>query len=374
MIVRIVPVSLFMWKTHKDTLLFFPFCGHGCHFNPLRYNSPMAFIKINKENFYHNLNQIALKTGAKDKIAIVLKDNAYGHGLVLMAKLASEYGIKHAVVRNSVEAQQIEVFFETILVLGDSIMKHEKYRYTINSVEEIKQAQKGAKVELKVDTGMHRNGIAVDELEEALKAIKKQGLELTGLMTHYRSADELSSELFWQQKQFEVVKEKVKSLGFTNVRIHSHNSAAILRSKAFTEDLVRVGIAAYGYNELPHPFDITLLKPVLSLYAKKISSRVLKKGERMGYGGEYVANENMTVSTYDLGYGDGWCRRGGNGVYVTAENLPILERVSMDFISLEGNKEEVCIMDDAQDAARQLGTISYEITTSLSSSIKRYLI
>jgi alanine racemase len=55
----------------------------------------MAFIKINKQNFYHNLNQIALKTGSVDKIAIVLKDNAYGHGLELMAKLASEFGIKH---------------------------------------------------------------------------------------------------------------------------------------------------------------------------------------------------------------------------------------------------------------------------------------
>jgi alanine racemase len=334
----------------------------------------MAFIKINKENFYHNLNQIALKTGAKDKIAIVLKDNAYGHGLVLMAKLASEYGIKHAVVRNSVEAQQIEAFFETILVLGDSIMKHEKYRYTINSVEEIKQAQKGAKVELKVDTGMHRNGIAVDDLEEALKSIKKQGLELTGLMTHYRSADELSSELFWQQKQFEVVKEKVKSLGFTNVRIHSHNSAAILRSKSFTEDLVRVGIGAYGYNELPHTFDVTLLKPVLSLYAKKISSRVLKEGERVGYGGDYVAPKEMSVSTYDLGYGDGWCRGDAKTAFMIAEELPILGRVSMDFISLSSNKNEICVFNDAQDAAKQLGTISYEVITALHTDIQREII
>ncbi len=65
----------------------------------------MAFIKINKQNFYHNLNQIALKTGSLEKIAIVLKDNAYGHGLKLMAKLASEFGIQHAVVRKTVEAE-----------------------------------------------------------------------------------------------------------------------------------------------------------------------------------------------------------------------------------------------------------------------------
>ena len=334
----------------------------------------MAFININRENFYHNLNQIALKTGSIEKIAIVLKDNAYGHGLTLMAKLASEFGIKHAVVRKAVEAQQIEAFFETILVLGDSIIKHEKYSYTINSTEDIKQAQVGANVELKVDTGMHRNGIGMDTLEEALEAIKKQGLNLVGLMTHFRSADELSSELFWQQKQFETVKEKVKNAGFNNVRIHSHNSAAILRSMSFTEDLVRVGIGAYGYNELPSCFDKLLLKPVLSLHAYKIATKVLKEGERVGYGGDYRAPENITVSTYDLGYGDGWCRGDVNNAFVTAEKLPILGRVSMDFITLASNKDSICVMDDAQDAAKQLDTISYEIMTALHNDIERKLV
>jgi len=229
----------------------------------------MAFIKINKQNFYHNLNQIALKTGSVDKIAIVLKDNAYGHDLKLMATLASEFGIKHAVVRKSVEAEQIRSLFKTILILSDTIIKDEVYSFAINTLEDIKQAQKGAKVELKVDTGMHRNGIALDELDEALSLIKEQKLDLVGVMTHFRSADELSSELFWQQKRFEAVKEKVEKSGFVNVRFHSHNSAAILRSKNFDEDLVRVGIGAYGYNELPHPFDKADLKPVMTLYAKK---------------------------------------------------------------------------------------------------------
>ena len=100
----------------------------------------MAFIKINKQNFYHNLNQIALKTGSVEKIAIVLKDNAYGHGLELMGRLASEFGIRHAVVRKTEEAEQIRSLFETILILGDSIIKDEKYSFTINSLEDIKKA------------------------------------------------------------------------------------------------------------------------------------------------------------------------------------------------------------------------------------------
>lgn len=334
----------------------------------------MAFITINKQNFYHNLNQIALKTGSVGKIAIVLKDNAYGHGLELMGRLASEFGIKHAVVRKMAEAELIKPLFETVLILGDRIIKDEKYSFTINTLEDIKKAQQGAKVELKVDTGMHRNGIALDELDEALVQIKAKNLDLVGLMTHYRSADELSSELFWQQKQFEGVKLRVKEAGFTNVRVHSHNSAAILRTKHFTEDLVRVGIGAYGYNELPGSFDEVSLRPVLSLYAKKVSTRSLKAGERIGYGGDYIATENMRVSTYDLGYGDGWCRGDSAKPFVTSEGLPVLGRVSMDFISLESEKEVVCVMNDAQKAAKQLRTISYEMTTALSANISKKVI
>jgi len=334
----------------------------------------MAFITINKQNFYHNLNQIALKTGSVDKIAIVLKDNAYGHGLELMGRLASEFGIKHAVVRKMVEAELIKPLFETVLILGDTIIKDEKYSFAINTLEDIKKAQQGAKVELKVDTGMHRNGIALEELDEALELIRESDLDLMGVMTHYRSADELSSEFFWQQKQFERVKQSVKEAGFTNVRIHSYNSASILRTKHFDEDLVRVGIGVYGYNELPDTFDKVSLKPVMALYAKRVSSREVKAGERIGYGGDFIASDDMMVSTYDLGYGDGWCRGDAQKPYITAEGLPILGRVSMDFISLESEKEIVCVMNDAKVAAKQLGTISYEITTALSVSIPKEVI
>ena len=334
----------------------------------------MAFIKINKENFYHNLNQIALKTGSVEKIAIVLKDNAYGHGLELMGRLASEFGIKHAVVRKTAEAELIKSLFETVLVLGDTIIKDKVYSFAINSLSDIKEAQKGANVELKVDTGMHRNGIALDELDQALDLIKEEELNLVGVMTHYRSADELGSELFWQQKQFESVKQRVKEAGFTEVRVHSHNTAAMLRTKSFDEDLVRVGIGAYGYSELPQSFDEAALRPVMSLHAKKVSTRVLKAGERIGYGGDFIAADEMKVSTYDLGYGDGWFRGDAQKPYITSEDLPIVGRVSMDFISLESEKEEVCVMHDAQKAARQLGTISYEITTALSVELPKEVI
>ena len=334
----------------------------------------MAFITLNRENFYYNLNQIALKTGSVDKIAIVLKDNAYGHGIEMMAQMASDFGIKHAVVRDHREAAQINKLFDTVLILGGEFVSLPHCSYAINDLKSIATIPKGTQVELKVDTGMHRNGIAIDEVHEALTLIKKQDLQLVGLMTHYRSADLLSSELFWQEKQFDIVQEQVEKAGFSKPRIHSNNSAAILRSKLFDEDLVRVGIAAYGYNELDTSFDNVTLKPVLKLHARKVSTRKLKQGERAGYGGTFTAPKEMRISTYDLGYGDGWCRGDSDHPYRTAEGLPLLGRVSMDFVALESDKEAVCIMNDAQQAAKQFDTISYEMTTALSPEIERIIV
>ena len=333
----------------------------------------MAYIQINQKNLYHNLNQIALKTNSIDKIAVVLKDNAYGHGLDIISKLCADYGIKHAVVKNIQEAKKIKNLFNTILVLNDDVVVDDKISFAINSLDDIHKAKANSKVELKVDTGMHRNGVLVDELEDALKLISQYNLELVGVMTHFRSADELSSEFFWQKKTFENIKTIVREQGFINVRFHSFNSASLLRSNGFDEDIVRVGIALYGYNELPDIYNKIKLKPVMKLYAKRVSTKRLLRGQRVGYGGDFVAPKEMLISTYDLGYGDGWCRA-VDTKFITADGYEILGRVSMDFISLATTVDEVCIFDDAQQVAKSFNTISYEIFTSLSSDIVRKIV
>ena len=93
----------------------------------------MAFIKINKENFFHNLSQFISKTGSKEQVGIVLKDNAYGHGLELMAKLSQEFGLSQAVVRTFSEAQIIRPYFKHILVLGDRAVCDTVCSFTLNS-------------------------------------------------------------------------------------------------------------------------------------------------------------------------------------------------------------------------------------------------
>jgi len=334
----------------------------------------MATIKISKNNLYYNLNQLALKSGSKEKIAAVLKDNAYGHGIELMAKLLSNFGLKEAVVVDNSEAKAIENYFENILILHDTPTLNPKFSYAIVELNDLKNAPRGAKLELKVDTGMHRNGILMHELPKALELIKQKELKLFGVFTHYRSADEFSSELAWQKANFDDVKTIVRNYGFRNVRFHSHNSAALLRSNNFSEDIARVGIAIYGYNELPAPFEQIELKPILSLWAKRSSTRVFKKGQRVGYGGDFRAPKDMIISTYDVGYGDGLFRGNSKNPLILRDGLPILGRVSMDFISVESTKEELCIFDNAQKVAKHFNTISYEITTALKSEIEREVI
>ena len=341
----------------------------------------MAYITLDKNHFFNNLDIITKLTKTKDKTALVLKDNAYGHGLLEIAQMAKEYGITKAVVRTNEEAKQIEDFFEYILVLADYAQKpNEKIRYTINDLQAINKFVKNTKVELKVDTGMCRNGIRMDELEEAFALCTTQGLKLEAVFTHHSSADEENKYFDLQNKNFQQVKKEAKALakkyGFSFLRFHSCNSAALFRTNDFDEEMARVGIAAYGCLELPlhvNALHVKKLAPVLSVYAKKISARKLQKGECVGYGAVFEATASCSVSNYDFGYGDGFLRSCSHN-YVTPESIKIAGRISMDNASFLTCKEELLIFNDAREAARYAGTISYEMLTSLKAYLPRKVI
>jgi len=334
----------------------------------------MALIQISKANFYHNLNQLALKANSKERLAVVLKDNAYGHGLELIAKLASEYGVKEAVVASNSEADRVKSYFKRVLILRDTPTVDKSLSYAISSIRDLKSIDKRVQIELKIDTGMHRNGINLADIPRAIEIIKQRELNLIGVMSHFRSADELSSEYYWQKKRFNAIRGLFIRRGFKDIRFHSHNSAALLRSNSFDEDIARVGIAIYGYNTLPEAFSVPFLKPVMLLWANRVSTMRVVAGERVGYGGDFIAPRDMIVSSYDLGYGDGWRRGDSKNPYTTPEGKKILGRVSMDFITLEGDKHIVCIMDNASKVAKHFNTIAYEITTSLKEHIPREVI
>lgn len=330
----------------------------------------MSYIELNKSAFFHNLDIIAQKTADIDKIALVLKDNAYGHGLLEVAEMAKEYGISKAVVRTEQEAERIRDYFEYILILSPRfpISSHTDYIYTINALEDIEKFPAQTRVELKIDTGMHRNGIAVKEYDEAIEKIKTHELNLEALFTHHRSADSMSAEWFWQKRNFELLKEKSPQL-----RSHSCNSAALFRTSDFDEDMVRVGIAAYGCLQMDRGFEETGLKPVLSLVAEKISSRRLEKGQRIGYNASFEADADMVVTNYDVGYADGLSRLLSNN-YQTPDGDELLGRVSMDNSTYRSTKEKLLIFDDANEMAAFAQTIGYEVLTSLSPSIERRIV
>jgi len=339
----------------------------------------VSYITINKSNFFHNLNIISKQIGGIEKLFVVLKDNAYGHGLEEMAKLSKEYGATRCAVKTFKEALRIQKFFNYILVLSD--IPQEKINFigtTINHISSIAKIPKGSFVELKIDTGMHRNGIKANEIGNALKLIKQKGLILKGVFTHFRSADVLSSEYFWQRENFKIIKSKIKNLcrqhKMPKPYFHSHNSAAIFRNCNFNEDFARSGISIYGYHYLNPPLQNPSLKPVLSLWAEKMSQRELKKGERVGYGGVFEAKKDMIISTYDIGYGDGLFRYNGLGNLKIQNGKSILGRVSMDSFCIEGNDEKVCVFDNATYLADYFKTITYEIITNLSPYIKRIIV
>lgn len=335
----------------------------------------MATINIDKKAFFHNIEIIGKKAGDLDKVALVLKDNAYGHGLELTARLAQEAGIKKAVVRNEKEAQSIKSYFEYILVLAD-IPKcaDEKMVYVINDLESISSFAPHTRVELKVDSGMHRNGIDKAELEKAFELIARYDLALEGLLTHHRNADALSSEWFWQNENFKEIKVGASALaqkyGFSPLRFHSANSASLFRDSDFHEDMVRVGIAAYGCLEMDSSFEKPNLLPVLSLYADKLSTRTLKQSAALGYGGAYSAPEEMRVSNYDFGYADGFLRHCSNN-YTTPEGKKLLGRISMDNSTFQGDDSRILVFNDAAQIAKAAQTIAYEVLVSLSADIKR---
>ena len=338
----------------------------------------MAFITLDRRAFHHNLNMIAKQLQSREKIALVLKDNAYGHGLVPIAKMASKYGVTRAVVRTLEEALLIRDRFEYVLVLADvPEVLTPQIHFTINAMEQIRLFPKGSRVELKIDTGMHRNGVPPHMLHHAFEKIRKNGLKLEGIFTHYRSSDETGSDYFWQRRTFETVKTEAlalaKQYGIRKLRFHAANSAALFRSRDGHEDMVRVGIAAYGCLEMPEGLPQPDLLPVLSLWGEKLSQRRLKKGERVGYGGSFEAPRQLQVSNYDLGYADGLLRSASNR-FTAPGGEQLLGRISMDNCSFISEAETLLVFDDARTYAAAAGTISYEVLVGLHPRLRRKII
>ena len=334
----------------------------------------MSYCIINSKNFAHNVKVIT-KHIDLDKIAFVLKNNAYGHGLMEMAEIAKANNILHAVVINFDEAKKIHKYFNSVLVLSGIPKKFpgKNIYITINNISDICKIPDNTMVELKIDTGMNRNGVLVNQVDEALKKIKDSNLNLKGVFTHFSNAFEDDGSMEEQKKQFDEIKNKI-DLIIPNVRFHCSSSPGVFRFDNNIYDLARVGISMYGYVDLPSSIPAPNLKPVMSLWSEKVSERFVPKGEAVGYGRVYKAKYDMNISTYDIGYGNGFFRLDENKRFKISDGRDILGRVSMNNLALEGNDDKICIFDDVRELAKLHGTITYEILCRIDSIITKRII
>ncbi len=215
----------------------------------------MAYITLNKAHLFHNLDCLSDKAGGKERVMAVLKDNAYGHGLELIARCMAEYGIKKVAVKNIAEAKVVTSLFDEVLVLVDHPSTeplHPSISLAIHSYDSLQKTHPSTAIHLALDTGMHRNGIGEEEIEKAVAYILEKNLLLKGVFTHFRSADELGSEFFWQRERFYAAKKRIQSLlPERNIAFHACNSAGLLRCEHLGDEAyARCGIALYGYSPL----------------------------------------------------------------------------------------------------------------------------
>ncbi|MGH1601034.1 alanine racemase [Campylobacter majalis] len=334
----------------------------------------MSIIRLNKAAYIHNLTKILDKVGDKNRVILILKDNAYGHGAAIISDVASELGFGFCAVKNEIEASEMVDKFSKILILSHIVNGDEnsKYIYAINDMDAIKNIKSGTKIHLAIDTLMHRNGIGVDEILTALNLVKKRSLILDGAFTHFRSASELNADYFVQKQNFANAKILIKKWadenGLKTPMFHSHNSAGFERVHKLHDESVRVGMVQFGYTQFDENFD---LKPVLSLYAHRLSKRLLRAGQSVGYGAKYTATNDINIATYDLGYADGLFRYDGYKELRLANQNKILGTMSMDSFSTLDVGDEVCVFDDARVWAKYFNTIEYEILVKLSKDIRR---
>lgn len=329
----------------------------------------MSLIKINQKAYENNLKTIVSKVGGFSRLICVFKDNAYGHGAKILAPIAKALGVNFIAVKNEKEAYELESFFDNILILSHHPHGKEnpKFIYALNDMDKINTYQNNTKIHLKIDTGMHRNGVCIENLSEALLKIKSSALKLEGIFTHFAGADEMDASFYIQKEKFSKAKDIAKEI-YDNLIFHSHNSAALFRAVKIPEDeFCRTGLAQFGYGD-------ENLERVLSLYAHRLSHRELQIGQSVGYGGAFSATEKIKIATYDLGYADGLFRYDGKGDLLLANKQKILGKISMDSFSCQDFGEEVCVFDNANIWADFFRTINYEILVKLHPDIPRVLV
>ena len=354
-----------------------------------------------------NLAWIRHRVGSKVKVMTVVKADAYGHGLKQTAALLMQSGTDIFGVANLAEAHAIRTVGKgwPILMLGACLPDEieaavrDDVRTTVSSVEEARafsasgtRHHKTVRVHLKVDTGMGRLGVdATQAFGLARKILALPGLILEGIYTHFASAEDDGSFTRRQANRFLRVLELLRHAGVEIPLVHANNSAALLLEPASNFNFVRPGLLVYGIVPRgARRFPKTLhrhLHPALSWKCRVSLVKEIQAGQRLSYGGTFVAPKPMRVATLAAGYGDGYLRAASNRAEVLIGNrrCPILGRVTMDQMLADVSQvksvapgDEVVLIGrqgketiTAADLARWCGTIPWEVLTAITYRVPR---
>ncbi len=351
-----------------------------------------ASARVHTGALAHNLAEIRRRAPGY-RVMAVIKSNGYGHGLVTAA-LAFDAADAYAVARMEEARLLRSAGVDKPLVLLEGLFDPEDLRLAgsgrlevvVHCEEQIRMlAELDAAVPLvvwlKVDTGMHRLGIAPGDVGEAVRRLRDAAAvgELR-LMTHFAQAERLTDGTTTEQ-----IRRLCTAAGHFNGAVTVANSAAILGWKGALDELttafpelgpawIRPGIALYGISPFPDGSGEDLgLQPAMEFLSTLIAVKAVAGGERIGYGGRYTATRDMRLGIAAVGYGDGypWCMPDGAPVLVAGRRAPIAGRVSMDMITIDLTDHPTAAVGDevvlwgrglpVEEIARAAGTIPYEL-------------
>lgn len=354
--------------------------------------SRAARATINLSALSHNLQRVR-DVAARSKVIAVVKANGYGHGMNRVAKaLDSADGFGVASFEEALQLRDADIskpivllegFFEASELTRIQMHKFDTVVHHVSQVEILEQHAlnigQRINVWLKVDTGMHRIGFPIDKVEEVWQQLSaNQIVGDISLMTHLANADDKKDKI--TNVQIQHCNEILNHLEAPSTIA---NSAGILGWPESHKDIVRPGIMLYGVS----PFingrgSEEKLEPVMSLETKLIAINSFKKGDKIGYGGDWKCPEDMRVGVAAIGYGDGYPRHAKSltPVLVNGKRTSLLGRVSMDMISVDLRKQANATVGDTvvlwgeglpvEEVAECASTIAYELLCGVAQRVE----
>lgn len=359
----------------------------------------LVSVRISLSTLQNNLRAFQ-KTFPSLAFAPVLKSNAYGHGLVAVARLFDRDGLPFFCVDSYAEALILrnEGIRTPVLIIGYTLpenMRAHRLRnvaFTIASIEVLKEVASlniPLECHLKIDTGMHRQGILPDQIPEALALLAHAPqMRPTGIMSHLADADGIDDA--FTREQIKVWNETAARLkvALPALRfIHCSATEGSRYADGIAANVLRLGIGLYGCTETAP----VAVEPALELVSSVSSIRTVKIGEKIGYGATYTAPRDMRVACVPVGYAEGIDRRLSNIGIMMVHGQPclIVGRVSMNMTTIDITDVEptvhigdevVAISRRREDAnscesiARQCGTIPYEILVHIPATLRRNIV